>query len=111
MTNLQREPKLPDSPTTTGRGSNQLVAESAYVSPLKNNTVSHVNHLDVDTSLKSCSLPYKMKEIDGQRHGSAHLADFKNRPLDLDDFANCRGESQPIHGEGNVLRILLTELL
>ncbi|XP_031270543.1 E3 ubiquitin ligase PQT3-like isoform X2 [Pistacia vera] len=91
-TNLQREPQLPDSLSATGRGSNQIVAESAYDSLLRNNASvggigSCVNQLGGDKSLKSCLWPHKTKQIDGER------------PVDLDDFADCEGENQPIHEE------------
>ncbi|KAJ0031130.1 hypothetical protein Pint_13697 [Pistacia integerrima] len=94
-TNLQREPQLTDSPSATGRGSNQIVAESAYDSLLRNNASvcgigSCVNQLGGDKSLMSCLLPHKTKQIDGER------------PVDLDDFADCQGENQPIHEEGNM---------
>lgn len=101
VTNLQREPELADSPSATGRGSNQIVADCDSV--IRNNTGSCVNHLGADNSLKSCTLPYKVKQIDAEVHGSAQPVDFKRRPVDLDEFAECHGESQPIHVEGNML--------
>ncbi|KAH9805096.1 hypothetical protein KPL71_002316 [Citrus sinensis] len=97
VTNLQREPELADSPSATGRGSNQIVADCDSV--IRNNTGSCVNHLGADNSLKSCTLPYKVKQIDAEVHGSAQPVDFKRRPLDLNEFAECHGESQPIHVE------------
>lgn len=100
VTNLQQEPELPDSPSATGRGSNQIVADYDSV---RNNTGSCVNYLGAVNLLKSCTLPYKVKQIDAEVRGSAHPGDFKRRPVDLDEFAECHGESQPIHVEGNAL--------
>lgn len=97
VTNLQREPELPDSPSATGRGSNQIIAD--YDSIIRNNTGSCVDHLGADNLLKSCTLPQKVKQIDAEVRGSAHPADFKRSPVDLDEFAECHGESQPIHVE------------
>lgn len=91
---------MPNSPTATGRWSNQIAAESASDSMLRNNASiggigSHVNQFGGDKIIKSYLLPHKKKQIYGER------------PVDWDDFGDCHGESQPVHEEGNMSWCLL----
>ena len=84
VTNFQKEPELLDSPSATGRGSNQIVADKCGIK-----------------YLKSCSFPPKVKVTDGERPVSAHPINFKSRAADLEDSADS--ENQPINEEGNSL--------
>ena len=78
---LQRGAELPPSPSATGRGSNQVPAESV------GGTGSHFNgnHLVKD---KISKLPvHKMWQL----------------PEDLEGFADFQGENQPINEEGIII--------
>ncbi|KAL5850666.1 hypothetical protein ACOSQ3_008717 [Xanthoceras sorbifolium] len=103
----QKDSASPDSPTATGRGSNQVVADE-YDSLLRNNTSvggtgSCVIRLGGDKSLKSCSLPLKVKQTDGERLGSANPVNFKSQAVDSEDYADFQGESQPIQEEAEYI--------
>ncbi|KAK9274001.1 hypothetical protein L1049_018815 [Liquidambar formosana] len=101
VTVLQREPDLLHSPSATGKGSNQIMAESAYELPLRNNvsvggTASCINHLGSGKSLKSARSLHNIKQINGERDGFTHLAGFKSGPQDLVAVSDFQGENQPI---------------
>ncbi|KAK0571156.1 hypothetical protein LWI29_011872 [Acer saccharum] len=84
VTNFQKEPELLDSPSATGRGSNQIVADKCGIK-----------------YLKSCSFPPKVKVTDGEIPVSAHPVNFKSRAADLEDSADS--ENQPIHEEAEYI--------
>lgn len=102
MTACQRNINgLPDSPCSTGRGSNEIVDSHNEKKTLVGVTISSLNQLGGDKSLKPCPLPLKRTKIEGKKHGSVHLVESK--PVDLADISGFKGESKFIHEEGNVI--------
>lgn len=77
VTVKQREPEMPHSPSATGKGSNQVMAESFY-----------------DSLIRKKSLSRTMQEMDG---GRGRYANHWNFPSVPDDPEDCRGESKPLN--------------
>jgi len=92
---FQRELE-PHSPSTTGRGSNQIMVESAYDLLIRNNASTGGNNSRVNVNN-----PLKINQ-----HGSCLPVDMENRHGDLAAFDDFQGESQPTHFEGIILLIL-----
>ncbi|XP_062159185.1 E3 ubiquitin ligase PQT3-like isoform X3 [Alnus glutinosa] len=92
---FQRELE-PHSPSTTGRGSNQNMVESAYDLLIRNNASTGGNNsrVNVNNPLKAPHLPHKINQ-----HGSCLPVDMENRHGDLAAFDDFQGESQPTHFE------------
>ncbi|XXG81707.1 hypothetical protein AAC387_Pa09g2281 [Persea americana] len=64
----QREPQLPHSPSATGKGSNQVMTDTAWESRIRNHGVasgtgSRIIHLN--TSAKSAPSLHKIKQVNG----------------------------------------------
>lgn len=58
----QQEPQLPNSPSATGKGSNQIMTESAY----ENKKSAGINiFLDTAKSVKSASSSHNINQIKG----------------------------------------------
>ncbi|CAN4076673.1 unnamed protein product [Withania somnifera] len=87
LTVVQREPEMPHSPSATGKGSNQVMAESLY-----------------DSLNRKESLSRPMQQMD---EGRGRNADYWNFPSVPDDPEDCQGESKPLnllrsHGQDEV---------
>ncbi|XP_077240973.1 uncharacterized protein LOC143881645 [Tasmannia lanceolata] len=93
---LQREPLLPHSPSATGKGSNQVMEESACESRTKNNgaalrTGSRIIRLDVGKSMKS-------KQIrSGDEDAPASMPYFKSAQKGLESIADFQGDNMPFN--------------
>lgn len=75
VTVVQREPEMPHSPSATGKGSNQVMAESFYDSLIRKNSRT-------------------MQHMDG---GRGRYANHWNFPSVPDDPEGCQGESKPLN--------------
>ncbi|KAF3655179.1 putative pollen-specific leucine-rich repeat extensin-like protein 2-like [Capsicum annuum] len=76
VTVVQREMEMPHSPSATGKGSNQVMAESLY-----------------DPYIRRKSLSRTMQQMDGGRDGSTNHWNFPSVP---DYPEDCPGESKPL---------------
>ncbi|KAK4338602.1 hypothetical protein RND71_043089 [Anisodus tanguticus] len=74
VTVVQQKPEMPHSPSATGKGSNQVMAESFY-----------------DSLMRKKSLSRKMQQMDG---GRGRYANHWNFPSVPDDPEDCQGESK-----------------
>ncbi|XP_015884535.1 E3 ubiquitin ligase PARAQUAT TOLERANCE 3 isoform X2 [Ziziphus jujuba] len=81
---LQKQPELPHSPSGTGKGSNNIMTDSAYSSPFK---TKPSNLVGANNLLKLPAFSPKKKQIDKSGCENA---------MALDEF---QGESQPMHEE------------
>ncbi|XP_060208577.1 E3 ubiquitin ligase PARAQUAT TOLERANCE 3-like isoform X2 [Lycium barbarum] len=77
VTVVQREPEMPQSPSATGEGSNQVMAESLN-----------------DSLIRKKALARTMQQMDG---GRGRYANHWNFPSVTDDPEDCQGESNPIN--------------
>ncbi|KAF8401070.1 hypothetical protein HHK36_014373 [Tetracentron sinense] len=98
---LQREPELPHSPSTTGKGSNQVMTESAYESLIRNNTStggtgSRIIHLGAGKSWQLAPLSPNIQQINGELDGATRPVNFKSGPESLKSVADFQGESQSL---------------
>ncbi|XP_009781066.1 E3 ubiquitin ligase PARAQUAT TOLERANCE 3-like [Nicotiana sylvestris] len=75
VTVVQREPEMPHSPSATGKGSNQVMAESFYDSLIRKNSRT-------------------MQQMDG---GRGRYANHWNFPSVPDDPEDRQGESKPLN--------------
>ncbi|GMG99155.1 hypothetical protein Nepgr_000995 [Nepenthes gracilis] len=90
-----RDLELPQSPSATGKGSNQIMEKSIYESQFRRNSsmggaASHVAHLAAVPLMKSASFPNKI-------HGPIHPADVESKPRDSEDVCEFQGENQPLN--------------
>ncbi|XP_059662039.1 E3 ubiquitin ligase PQT3-like [Cornus florida] len=102
VTIFRREPDLPLSPSATEKGSNQIMAESVYQSLHRDNTSfvgsgSRTNNLGAGKALKSAYLSQQVKQLDGERIGISHRADFRSAHEDLTAVLDFQGENQPVN--------------
>ncbi|XP_010261934.1 PREDICTED: E3 ubiquitin-protein ligase RBBP6-like isoform X2 [Nelumbo nucifera] len=97
----QREPVLSHSPSATGKGSNQVMTESAGESLIKNNTstsgTGRIIYLGAGKSVKSAPSSNKLKQISGERDATASLIEFKGRHESLKVAVDFQGENQPLN--------------
>ncbi|XP_057957814.1 E3 ubiquitin ligase PARAQUAT TOLERANCE 3-like isoform X2 [Malania oleifera] len=96
----RREPDLPHSPSVTGKGSNQINAESAYESKIRNNasiggTGPRIVPFGEGRSFKAVSSSLKSQQIKAVRNGSSHPVDVKSGTQDLAAVTDFQGENQP----------------
>ncbi|KAJ6836640.1 E3 ubiquitin ligase PQT3-like isoform X1 [Iris pallida] len=69
----RKEQPHPHSPSTTGRGSNQVMAESAYGGKRNSDTGSHLIRLESGKFGKSTVPPRKIGEMKGDENSSAEV--------------------------------------
>ncbi|OVA08364.1 zinc finger protein [Macleaya cordata] len=94
----QREPLLPHSPSATGKGSNQVMTESAYESTFRNggSAAGTSFRINLDAGKRSASSSQKINQIrNGERDAVACPANLKGVPEGFTPVSEFEGENQP----------------